>query len=60
MINVQGEALVTAQAVTVNAPGGVTLNSNLTLNGKLTGTLKVAGDVRATGTVAQAVPPSQL
>jgi phage baseplate assembly protein V len=60
MINIQGNATVTGQAMTVNAPGGVTLNGDLTLNGKVAGSLKVAGDVRATGTVVQAVPPSQL
>jgi len=59
-ITIQGNATVTAQAVTVNAPDGLTLNGDLTLNGTVAGTLKVAGDVRATGTVAQAVPPSQL
>jgi len=65
-INVQGNATVTAQTVTLNAQGGMTLagaltiNGDLTLNGKVAGTLKVAGDVHATGTVAQAVPPSQL
>jgi len=65
-INIQGNATVTAQAVTVNAQGGVTLagaltlNGDLSLNGKVAGTLKVAGDVHATGAVAQMVPPAQL
>ena len=65
-INIQGNATVTAQAVTMNVQGGMTLagaltlNGDLTLNGKVAGTLKVAGDVRATGSVAQSVPPSQL
>jgi phage baseplate assembly protein V len=65
-INIQGNATVTAQAVTVNAQNGMTLagtltvNGDLTLNGKVAGTLKVTGDVRATGAVAQSIPPAQL
>jgi phage baseplate assembly protein V len=59
-VNIQGNATVTAQAVTVNAQGGLTINGDLTLNGKVAGTLKVAGDVHATGAVAQMVPPAQL
>ena len=65
-INIQGNTRVTAQAVTVNAPNGLTLtgaltvDGDLTLNGKVAGTLKVAGNVRATGAVAQSIPPAQL
>ena len=59
-ISIQGNATVTAQAVTVNAQGGLTINGDLTLNGKVAGTLKVAGNVRATGAVAQSIPPAQL
>jgi phage baseplate assembly protein V len=63
---VAGDAALTAQAVTVGAQQGLTLNGSLQINGnlalvgKVTSGLKVAGDVRVTGAVVQAVPPTQL